>query len=66
MAQIEDIQIKIEALSEEEFVQLREWFAEKDWEHWDTQLEGDAEAGKLDFLLEEAADAKTQDKLQDL
>lgn len=66
MAQIEDIQVEIEALSREKFVQLRRWFAEKDWGQWDTQLEGDAEAEKLDFFLEEAADAKAQGKLQDL
>lgn len=66
MAHVKDIQADIEALSEKEFVQLREWFAEKDWERWDAQLDRDAEAGKLDFLLEEAAVAKAQGKLRDL
>lgn len=66
MARIEDIKIDIEALSEEEFVQFGEWFAEKDWECWDARLERDAEAGKLDSLLEEAAAAKVQGNLLNL
>lgn len=66
MAHIKDLQTEIEALSDEEFVRLREWFAEKDAQHWDAQIENDAATGKLDFLLEEAAAAKAQGKLKDL
>jgi hypothetical protein len=29
---IQQLQAEIEALSEEEFAQLRQWFAQKDWE----------------------------------
>ncbi len=60
MTQVEHIQTEIEALSEEDFVRLREWFAERDWQRWDEQLEADVAAGKLDFLLEEAKAAKSQ------
>ncbi len=56
--QIEQLQREIEALPEEEFTQLRRWFAEKDWERWDQQLESDGPAGKLDFLIDEALTAK--------
>ena len=66
MAHIKDIQTEIEALSEEEFVRLREWFSEKDAQRWDAQIENDAATGRLNFLLEEAADAKAQGKLRDL
>lgn len=66
MAQVEQIQAEIEALSQEDFVRLREWFAEKDWNRWDQQLEADIADGKLDFLLEEAMKAKAQGTLQDL
>lgn len=66
MAHMKDIQTEIEALSEEEFVRLREWFAEKDAQNWDAQIENDAATGRLNFLLEEAADAKAQGKLRDL
>jgi len=66
MARVEHIQAEIEALSEEDFARLRNWFAEKDWERWDEQLEADVGAGKLDFLLAEAKAAKAQGKLRDL
>ncbi|MDQ3397884.1 MAG: hypothetical protein M3511_08965 [Deinococcota bacterium] len=66
MAQVEDIQAEIEALSEKDFARLRRWFTEKDWQRWDEQLEADVGAGKLDVLLEEAKAAKAQGKLQDL
>ena len=66
MTQVERIQAEIEALSQEDFVRLREWFAEIDWLLWDKQLEVDIADGKLDFLLEEAMTAKSQGKLKDL
>lgn len=51
---IERLQAEIEALSDEDFAQLRDWFFERDWERWDRQLEADVAEGKLDFLIEEA------------
>lgn len=66
MTQVEQLQKEIDRLSDEEFMQFRRWFAEKDWERWDRQIEADAESGKLDFLLEEAAAAKAQKRLQEL
>ena len=63
---IEQLQADIEALPQENFVRLRKWFAQKDWQLWDQQLETDVAAGKLDFLLEEAMAAKSQGQLQDL
>lgn len=66
MAHIKDLQTEIEALSDEEFVRLREWFAEKDTQRWDVQIENDAASGRLNFLLEEAAAAKAHGKLRDL
>jgi hypothetical protein len=30
------------------------WFADYQWERWDSQLEKDVEAGKLDRLADEA------------
>jgi hypothetical protein len=64
--QVEQLQQAIEVLSEKDFIQLRQWFAEKDWERWDRQLESDVAAGKLDFLLNEALLAKHQDTLHKL
>lgn len=60
------IKSAIESLPQEDFQQLRVWFAEKDWLLWDKQLEADVADGKLDFLLEEAMAAKSQGTLQDL
>jgi len=39
-------------------IRLRDWFAERDWERWDKQIEKDSEAGKLDFLIKEALNEK--------
>ena len=66
MSTVENILRSIESLSEEEYARLREWFAERDWEKWDNQLEEDSESGKLDFLIEEASDEKEKGKLKEL
>jgi hypothetical protein len=66
MAKVDEIKTAIESLPEEEFVVLREWFSEKDWEKWDRQIEKDSALGKLDFLIEEALEEKRAGKLKDL
>lgn len=66
MARIENIKENIESLSKEDFTHLREWIADLDWDRWDRQLEEDAVSGKLDFLREEAINAKEKGKLRDL
>lgn len=66
MSTIEHIKEEIEALSHEEFVRLRAWFAEKDWEEWDKQIEADSESGKLDFLIDEAMEEDAKGNLKDL
>ena len=66
MIQVERIQTDILSLSYEEFTGLRKWFANLDWKRWDRQIEKDSNAGKLDFLLEEAKVAKSQNELQAL
>ena len=42
------------------------WLANLKWNKWDKQLEEDIEAGKLDFLIEEALLEKAQNILQPL
>lgn len=66
MTKVEEIEKAIENLPDQEYENLREWFVEKDWEKWDREIEKDSEAGKLDFLVKEARDAKMYDKLRDL
>jgi len=53
MRKIEEIEEQIQRLSREEYAELREWFLEQDWKAWDTQIEADAKAGKLDRLVSE-------------
>ena len=57
MASIADMQRAILVLPESEYVRLRNWMTELDWERWDAQIEADSEAGKLDFLADEAREA---------
>jgi hypothetical protein len=54
MLKLDEIKAGIEALPREDYAALRKWLSEKDWDEWDAQLEADAQAGKLDFLIEEA------------
>jgi len=54
MGAIEKLELLIKSLSPEELAQFREWFAEFDAQVWDRQIEADAEAGKLDRLIEES------------
>ncbi len=66
MSKVEEIEVVIESLSEEEYIHIRKWFFEKDWEKWDRQIEADSELGKLDFLIREALDEKSKGKLKEL
>ena len=61
-----EIRAAIEALSEDEYVQLRRWFSERDWERWDRQIDLESESGKLDFLIKEAHDEKGKGNLKEL
>ena len=66
MASIAKIQEEILALSETDYQQLRQWFNELDKDEWDRQIEEDSNAGKLDFLIAEALEAKKKGTLKDL
>jgi len=66
MSKVEEIKQAIDTLSEDDYVLLRQWFSEKDWQKWDTQIIADSGSGKLDFLLKEARGAKATNKLMDL
>lgn len=66
MSKVEEIKTAIETLPPTDYVQLRQWFYEKDWEAWDRQIESDSQAGKLDFLLAEALDEKNKGTLEEL
>jgi hypothetical protein len=66
MSKVDELKREIEQLPEDEFTELVRWLSEKDWERWDKQIEDDAAAGKLDFLVHEAVEAKAKGKLKDL
>ena len=66
MSKVDEIKQAIDTLSENDYVLLRQWFSEKDWQKWDSQISSDSESGKLDFLLKEALEAKATNKLKEL
>jgi hypothetical protein len=55
MLTAEEIKKSIIQLPEKEYRKLRKWFSEREWEEWDKKIAQDAQAGRLDFLAEEAA-----------
>ena len=66
MTSIAKIQEDILTLSETDYLQLRQWFNELDRDEWDRQIEADSNAGKLDFLIAEALEAKEKGTLKNL
>ncbi len=63
---IAEIQRAILLLPETDYIKLRKWISDLDWDKWDKQVEADAGEGALDFLLAEALEAKEDGTLQEL
>jgi hypothetical protein len=61
-----DLENAVEHLTEPEYDKFRRWFLERDWQAWDREIEADSASGKLDFLVQEARDAKRTGRLRDL
>lgn len=55
---VEEIEAAIDQLPGEDFFRLAEWLHQREQQRWDEQMDGDAEAGKLDYLLDEARSAR--------
>jgi hypothetical protein len=66
MSDLQEIQSAIKSLPKEELAELLHWMRERDWEDWDRQLASDIEAGKLDFLKQEALAEKRNGTLKEL
>ena len=66
VTRIAKIQEEILALSETDYLQLKQWFDELKWNKWDRQIEEDSNAGRLDFLIDEAREAKETGTLKNL
>jgi len=62
MRKIELIEEQIEALSDAEYAEFRNWFLDRDWETWDSKFEKDVRAGELDTLGEAARRAHAAGK----
>ncbi len=55
MSELEVIESKVERLDAKSFAAFRAWFIEYEHARWDQQIEADSSAGRLDFLVSEAA-----------
>ena len=66
MRKLEEIEDQTQKLSQEEFVELRNWVLEHDWKAWDAQIEAHAKAGKLDKLVSEAKTEYESGKAQNV
>jgi len=58
MSKIDELKAEIERLPREGVAEIFRWLSEKDWETWDKEIEADAQAGRLDFLLRESRDVR--------
>ena len=52
MTTVQEIETAIEQLPGNQFSAIHDWIVEKDWKKWDSQIEQDSKAGKLDFLID--------------
>lgn len=66
MTQIEAIEQQISELDDDSLAKLRDWFIEFDQERWDQKIEADSNAGKLDFLINQALSEHHEGTTRDL
>lgn len=62
---VDEIEQAIQGLSANEFAQIAERVHKLEQERWDAELDRDASAGKLDFLIAEAQGDREQSRLVD-
>lgn len=65
MDRVKEIETAICNLAPEEFRRLSDWIQTLDEERWDAQMDADAESGRLDFILKEAAEERAQGLLRE-
>jgi hypothetical protein len=65
MSRVEQIESEIVKLSPSEVQQVSRWLQEFLAEQWDQQIASDSEAGRLDFLFDEASAERQSDSLRD-
>jgi hypothetical protein len=54
MRTIEEIEVAIEQLPRNELVKLANWISSRFANEWDMQIKEDIEAGRLDYLAQDA------------
>ena len=66
MSSIQEIEQAIRQLSAEDLAAFRSWFSEFDASCWDSQLQNDVAAGRLDKLADEALSDLREGRRTDL
>jgi hypothetical protein len=66
MSRMDELKAEIENLPVEQVAEIFRWLSEKDWERWDSEIDSDSQAGKLDFLVREAVEEKSKGTRKDL
>lgn len=66
MSTVEHIEDEVRNMSPDELAKFRSWFLEFDSQHWDDQIEQDAQSGKLDKIAEEAVNSWHDGKATEL
>jgi phage FluMu protein gp41 len=62
---VDEIERAIHALSARDFAQIAERVRSLEQERWDAEIDRDASAGKLDFLISEAREDREHGRLLD-
>lgn len=65
MSTVQEIKQAIEQLSHKDFWALTEWIDKRRVDEWDRQMDGDAAAGRLDFLVAEAVAVRKAGTVRD-
>ncbi len=65
MSTVKELEAAVQRLSPEDRAAFRAWFAEFDADEWDRQLEADATAGRLDWLVAEALEDRQAGRTTD-
>jgi hypothetical protein len=65
VASVEDIEDAITKLSPADYARFLEWFRERDQQVWGEQMDRDAASGKLDFVRQEAREARKAGLVRD-
>ena len=66
MSKVERIEQEVASLSSQELASFRAWYAAFDSDAWDSQIEQDVVAGRLDALGSEALEAHHAGKTKTL